>query len=65
VVFDWNKPGITGIELLKAIRAADGLMTTPALMVRAEAKQKNIVEAVQAGVNNYIAKPFNVATLQE
>jgi two-component system chemotaxis response regulator CheY len=50
---------------LKAIRAADGLMTTPALMVTAEAKQENIVEAVQAGVNNNIAKPFNAATIQE
>ena len=50
VVSDWNMPVMTGIELLKAIRAADGLMTTPALMVTAEAKQENIVEAVQAGL---------------
>jgi len=65
VVSDWNMPVMTGIELLKAIRADDGLKTTPVLMVTAEAKQENIVEAVQAGVNNYIVKPFNAATLQE
>jgi two-component system, chemotaxis family, chemotaxis protein CheY len=65
VVSDWNMPVMTGIDLLKAIRADDGLKTTPVLMVTAEAKQENIVEAVQAGVNNYIVKPFNAQTLQE
>lgn len=65
VVSDWNMPVMTGIELLKAIRADGDLKATPVLMVTAEAKQENIVEAVQAGVNNYIVKPFNAATLQE
>jgi two-component system chemotaxis response regulator CheY len=65
VVSDWNMPVMTGIDLLRAIRADDELKSTPVLMVTAEAKQENIVEAVQAGVNNYIVKPFNAATLQE
>jgi two-component system chemotaxis response regulator CheY len=65
VVLDWNMPVMTGIELLRAIRADDVLRSTPVLMVTAEAKQENIVEAVQAGVSNYIVKPFNAATLLE
>ena len=65
VVSDWNMPVMTGIELLRAIRADEGLKTTPVLMVTAEAKQENIIEAVKAGVNNYIVKPFNAQTLQE
>lgn len=65
VVSDWNMPVMTGIDLLRAIRADEALKTTPVLMVTAEAKQENIVEAVQAGVSNYIVKPFNAATLQE
>ena len=65
VVLDWNMPVMTGIELLRAIRADESLKTIPVLMVTAEAKQENIVEAVQAGVSNYIVKPFNAATLQE
>ena len=65
VVSDWNMPVMTGIELLRAIRADESLKTTPVLMVTAEAKQENIIEAVKAGVNNYIVKPFNAQTLQE
>jgi two-component system, chemotaxis family, chemotaxis protein CheY len=65
VVSDWNMPVMTGIDLLRAIRADEVLKTTPVLMVTAEAKQENILEAVQAGVSNYIIKPFNAATLQE
>ncbi len=65
VVLDWNMPVMTGIELLRAIRADDDLKDIAVLMVTAEAKKENIVEAVQAGVNNYIVKPFNAATLQE
>ncbi len=65
VVSDWNMPVMTGIDLLRAIRADDVLKTIPVLMVTAEAKQENILEAVQAGVSNYIIKPFNAATLQE
>jgi two-component system chemotaxis response regulator CheY len=65
VVSDWNMPVMTGIDLLRAIRADESLKSIPVLMVTAEAKQDNIIAAVQAGVNNYIVKPFNAQTLQE
>ncbi|MDF0675088.1 MAG: chemotaxis response regulator CheY [Nitrospira sp.] len=65
VVSDWNMPVMTGIDMLRAIRADEKLKTTPVLMVTAEAQQSNLVEAVQAGVNNYIVKPFTAETLQE
>lgn len=65
VVSDWNMPVMSGIDLLRAIRADDSLKSIPVLMVTAEAKQENIVAAVQAGVSNYIVKPFNAQTLQE
>jgi two-component system chemotaxis response regulator CheY len=65
VVSDWNMPVMTGIDLLRAIRADENLKAIPVLMVTAEAKQEHILEAVQAGVSNYIVKPFNAATLQE
>lgn len=65
VVSDWNMPVMTGMDLLRAIRADEELKATPVLMVTAEAKQENIIAAVQAGVNNYIVKPFNAQTLQE
>jgi two-component system, chemotaxis family, chemotaxis protein CheY len=65
VVSDWNMPVMTGIDLLRAIRGDEGLKSIPVLMVTAEAKHENIIEAVQAGVNNYIIKPFNAQTLQE
>ncbi len=65
VVSDWAMPVMTGIELLREIRADETLKNTPVLMVTAEAKQENIVEALQAGVDSYIVKPFNAQTLQE
>jgi two-component system chemotaxis response regulator CheY len=65
VVTDWNMPGMTGIELLKAIRADDKLKTLPVLMVTAEAKREQIIEAAQNGVNGYIIKPFTAQTLEE
>jgi two-component system chemotaxis response regulator CheY len=65
VVSDWNMPEMTGIELLKAVRATDGIKDIPFLMVTAEAKKENVVEAVKAGVNNYIVKPFTAEVLQE
>ncbi|MBD8524723.1 chemotaxis response regulator CheY [Pseudomarimonas arenosa] len=65
VVTDWNMPGMTGIELLKHIRADAALAKLPVLMVTAEAKREQIIEAAQAGVNGYIIKPFTAATLQE
>ena len=65
LITDWNMPGMTGIDLLKAVRADPELKTLPVLMVTAEAKRDQIVEAAQAGVNGYIVKPFTAQTLQE
>lgn len=65
VVADWNMPVMTGIEMLRAIRADEALKAIPVLMVTAEAKKENIVAALQAGVSNYIVKPFNAKTLEE
>jgi two-component system chemotaxis response regulator CheY len=65
VVSDWNMPNMSGIDLLRKVRATPQLKTLPFLMVTAEAKQENVVEAIKAGVSNYIVKPFTVATLQE
>lgn len=65
VVTDWNMPGMTGIDLLKAIRADEKLRSIPVLMVTAEAKREQIIEAAQAGVNGYVVKPFTAAVLKE
>ena len=65
VISDWNMPVMTGIELLRAIRADDKLNAIPVLMVTAEAQKENLVEAIQAGVSNYIVKPFTAEVLQE
>ena len=65
VVSDWNMPNMTGIELLKAIRANAQLAHLPLLMITAEAKKENIIEAAQAGASGYIVKPFTAATLAE
>jgi len=65
VVSDWNMPNMTGIELLKAIRANPQLAHLPLLMITAEAKKENIIEAAQAGASGYIVKPFTAATLAE
>jgi len=65
LVTDWNMPGMQGIDLLKAVRADAKLANLPVLMVTAEAKKEQIVEAAQAGVNGYIVKPFTAATLKE
>lgn len=65
VVTDWNMPGVNGLDLLKMIRADEKLKALPVLMVTAEAKREQIIEAAQAGVNGYIIKPFTAATLQE
>ncbi len=65
LVTDWNMPGMQGIDLLKAVRADAKLSKLPVLMVTAEAKKEQIVEAAQAGVNGYIVKPFTAATLKE
>lgn len=65
VVSDWNMPNMTGIELLRAIRGDASLKHLPVLMVTAEAKKENIIEAAQAGASGYIVKPFTAATLDE
>jgi two-component system, chemotaxis family, chemotaxis protein CheY len=65
LVTDWNMPIMTGIDLLKAVRADERLSTMPVLLVTAEAKKDQIVEAAQAGVNGYVVKPFTAETLKE
>ncbi|MFQ5487947.1 MAG: chemotaxis response regulator CheY [Gammaproteobacteria bacterium] len=65
LITDWNMPGMQGIDLLKAVRGDPDLASLPVLLVTAEAKKEQIVEAAQAGVNGYIVKPFNAATLKE
>lgn len=65
VVSDWNMPNMTGLDLLKAIRADNDLNKMPVLMVTAEAKKENVMDAIQAGVNNYVVKPFTAAALKE
>lgn len=65
IVSDWNMPKMTGIELLKKVRADERFQNLPFLMVTAEAQKENIVEAVKARVSNYIVKPFTPETLSE
>ncbi|MCA9472454.1 MAG: chemotaxis response regulator CheY [Nitrospira sp.] len=65
VVSDWNMPVMPGIELLRNVRADADLKSLPFLMVTAEAQKENIIEAVQAGVSNYVVKPFTAEALQE
>ena len=65
VVTDWNMPNMSGIELLKAIRADAALKHLPVMMITAEAKKENIIEAATAGASGYIVKPFTAATLAE
>jgi two-component system chemotaxis response regulator CheY len=65
LITDWNMPGMPGLELLKAVRADDKLKAMPVLMLTAEAKREQIVEAAQAGVNGYVIKPFTAVTLKE
>ncbi|MDA7746369.1 chemotaxis response regulator CheY [Psychromonas sp.] len=65
VVTDWNMPIMQGIDLLKEIRKDPNLKHLPVLMVTAEAKREQIIEAAQAGVNGYIVKPFTAGTLKE
>lgn len=65
VVSDWNMPNMTGIDMLKNIRADAALKHLPVLMVTAEAKKENIIEAAQAGADGYVVKPFTAAVLEE
>ncbi len=64
VISDWNMEPMTGLQLLKEVRADAKLKHTPFIMVTAESKTENVIAAKQAGVNNYIVKPFNAATLK-
>lgn len=65
VISDWNMEPMTGYELIKSVRADPDLKNTPFIMVTAESKTENVIAAKQAGVNNYIVKPFNAATLKQ
>lgn len=65
VVTDWNMPNMTGLDLLRNIRQDPKLGQTPVLMVTAEGLKENVLEAVKAGVNNYVVKPFTAEVLQE
>lgn len=65
LVTDWNMPGMTGFDLLKQVRADPRLAALPVLMVTAEAKRDQIIEAAQAGVNGYVVKPFTAQVLKE
>ena len=65
LVTDWNMPGMPGLDLLKAVRADPRLAKMPVLMLTAEAKREQIIEAAQAGVNGYVIKPFTAITLKE
>ncbi|MEJ1961938.1 MAG: chemotaxis response regulator CheY [Gammaproteobacteria bacterium] len=65
LITDWNMPGMPGLDLLKAVRSNDKLKKLPVLMLTAEAKREQIVEAAQAGVSGYVIKPFTAVTLKE
>jgi two-component system, chemotaxis family, chemotaxis protein CheY len=65
LITDWNMPGMPGLELLKAVRGDPQLAKLPVLMLTAEAKREQIIEAAQAGVSGYVIKPFTAGTLKE
>jgi two-component system chemotaxis response regulator CheY len=65
VISDWNMQPMTGLQLLKEVRADGALKATPFIMITAESKTENVVAAKEAGVNNYIVKPFNAETLKQ
>ena len=65
IISDWNMEPMTGLELLKEVRADEKMKATPFIMVTAESKTDNVVAAKKAGVNNYIVKPFNADTLKQ
>jgi len=65
LITDWNMPGMPGLDLLKAVRSDEKLKKLPVLMLTAEAKREQIVEAAQAGVSGYVIKPFTAVTLKE
>ncbi len=65
IISDWNMPKMSGIELLRKVRASEEFADLPFLMVTAEGQQENVIEAVQAGVSNYIVKPFTPETFEQ
>jgi two-component system chemotaxis response regulator CheY len=65
LITDWNMPGMPGLDLIKAVRSDGKLSKMPVLMLTAEAKREQIIEAAQAGVNGYVIKPFTAETLKE
>jgi|TARA_R110002096_G_scaffold5085_35_gene23793 two-component system chemotaxis response regulator CheY len=65
LITDWNMPGMTGIELTRAVRANPELAQLPILMVTSEARRDQILAAAEAGVNGYIVKPFSQETLRD
>ena len=64
IISDWNMEPMTGLQLLKEVRADDALKQVPFIMITAESKTENVIAAKEAGVNNYIVKPFNAETLK-
>ena len=65
LITDWNMPGMPGVELLRLVRADEKLAKLPVLMLTAESKREQIIEAAQAGVSGYVIKPFTAAILKE
>ncbi len=65
IISDWNMPKMTGLELLKKVRASTQYQKAPFLMVTAEAQKQNVIEAVQAGVSNYVVKPFTAEAISD
>ncbi len=65
IVSDWNMPNMDGFELLKKVRSDDELRDMPFLMITAEAEKQKVIDAIKAGVNNYVVKPFTAEILKE
>jgi len=65
ILCDWNMPKMNGLELLKTVRSDEKFKDIPFIMVTAEGQKQNVVEAIKAGVSNYIVKPFTPETLKE
>lgn len=65
VILDWNMPVMDGLEMLKAIRADEDLKAVTVLMVTAEGQKQNVVDAIRAGANGYVVKPYTAKTIKE
>ena len=65
IMSDWNMPKVSGLDLLKAVRSDEAMKATPFLMVTAEGQKDSVIQAVQAGVSNYVVKPFTAETIKE